>query len=108
MHEANGARHSSKIAFSRWRKSLLCVEVSRLKSPIVSIYLLDPLKVTTSLALTRAWPARLPGQTANVFPEFGIIFTEPCVLVVVLCSVKSFGSSVLSRYRRSAGAGGSL
>jgi len=75
MHEANGARHSLKIAFSRWRKSLLCLEVSTLKSPIVSSHLHDPLKVTTSLALTHAWPARLPGQTANVFPEFGIIFT---------------------------------
>jgi hypothetical protein len=76
MREAKGARHSSKIASSRWRKSLLWVEVSRLKSAIVSIPLLDPLKVPTSLALTRASPARLPGQTANVFPEFGIIFTE--------------------------------
>jgi hypothetical protein len=108
MHEANGALHSSKIAFRRWRKSLLCMEVSRLKSPIVSIHLLDPLNVSMSLALTRAWPARLSGQTANVFPEFGIIFTEPCVRVVVRCAVKSLGSSALGDDRRSAGAGESL
>jgi hypothetical protein len=76
MHEQTEhatPRRSLSVAGAR---VCFCVEVSRLKSQIVSIHLLDPLKVTTSLALTRAWPARLPGQTANVFPKFGIIFTE--------------------------------
>src|SRR5580698_6198779 len=51
---------------------------------------------------SRVRSVRLAGETANVFSEFGIIFAEPRIRVVVLCSVKFFGPLALGDYPRCA------
>ena len=51
---------------------------------------------------SRVAGGRLADETANVFSEFGIIFTQVCIQVVELSALKSPACSALNEYPRCA------